>query len=192
MSASDDAILHPLFLKLKGRTVLVIGAGAVAERKISALLDAGARLHVVAPAATSKLKGLAGDGTIEWSARSFEDRDADGTWLIVAATGDRNVQRQAAAAGEARRVFVVAVDDPGNASAYSGAIVRRAPFTIAISSSGATPALTRLLREVIEYVLPGEDWVDDAKRLRAKWTSQGTPMGERFGELVQQMSVRRK
>jgi siroheme synthase-like protein len=192
MSASDEASLHPLFLKLKGRAVLVIGAGATAERKILPLLEAGARLHVVAPVATSELQRLARDGTIEWSARSFEDADANGAWLIVAATGDGNVQRQVAAAGQARRVFVLAVDDPANASAYSGAVVRRAPFTIAISSSGATPALTRLLREVIEHVLPGDEWVDHARKLRVKWVAEGTPMGERFGELVKQINARGK
>lgn len=192
MSASDEASLHPLFLKLEGRAVLVVGAGAIAERKILPLLDAGARVHVVAPDATSELQRLARDGTIEWSARSFEDADANGAWLIVAATGDGSVQRHVAAAGQARRVFVLAVDDPANASAYSGAVVRRAPFTIAISSSGAMPAMTRLLREVIESVLPGEEWVDHARRLRAKWVAEGTPMGDRFGELVKQINARGK
>ena len=89
-----------------------------------------------------------------------------------------------ASAAGARRIFCVAVDDPENASAYSGAVVERPPFVVAISSSGATPALTRLVREVVEYVLPGDAWVEHARALRAKWLAEGTPMGDRFAELV--------
>ena len=64
--------------------------------------------------------------------------------------------------------------------------MRRPPFLIAISSSGATPALTRLVREIIEYVLPGDEWVEHAQRLRAKWLADGTPMAERFSQLVRE------
>jgi siroheme synthase-like protein len=112
----------------------------------------------------------------------------DGAWLVFAATGDASVQRRVADAAGERRVFCVAVDDPANASAYSGAVVRRPPFTVAISSSGAAPALTRLVREVIEHVLPGERWVERATELRAKWLADGTPMGDRFAELVREMA----
>jgi siroheme synthase-like protein len=184
MPASDETNLYPLFLKLEQRAVLVIGAGAVAERKIVSLLAAGARVQVVAPDATDTVRRLANEGTIAWRAREFEDADADGAWLMFAATDDPDVQRRAAASAEARRAFVVAVDDPAHASAYSAAIVRRPPFTIAISSSGATPALTRLVRELIEEMLPDDEWIDHAKRLRAKWLAEGTPIHDRFAELV--------
>jgi siroheme synthase-like protein len=180
------ASVYPLFLKLAGRLVLVVGAGDVAERKVGSLLGAGARVVVVAPHATATIERLAGEGALTWRARPFEEADAEGAWLIVAATSDAGVQRRVAAASEARRVFVVAVDDPGNASAYSGAIVERPPFTVALSSSGATPALTRLLRELIEQILPGDEWVEHARRLRAKWLADGTPMSDRFGELVRE------
>ena len=62
--------------------------------------------------------------------------------------------------------------------------MRRPPFLVAISSSGATPALTRLVREIIEQVLPGDAWIEHARALREKWIADGTPMGERFGDLV--------
>jgi siroheme synthase-like protein len=91
-----------------------------------------------------------------------------------------------------RRVFLLAADDPSNASAYSGAVVRRRPVQIAISSSGAAPALTRVLREVIEQVLPGDAWVEHARALREKWISDGTPVGERFGALVRDLKERAK
>jgi siroheme synthase-like protein len=184
MHAPDEASLYPLFLKLGGLPVLVVGAGTVAERKVVALLSAGARIRVVAPRATAKIQQLAQATTIEWTARGFEDADVEHVWLVVASTSDADVQRRVAAAASAHRTFVVAVDDPAHASAYSGAVVRRPPFTIAISSSGATPAMTRLVREVIERVLPSDAWVEHAKRLRAKWLAEGTPTGNRFAELV--------
>lgn len=190
MPASDEASLYPLFLKLAERAVLVVGAGAVAERKITSLLAAGARVRVVSPDATEAVRRLSREGAIEWRERGFEDADADGAWLVIAATSDPEVQRRSAAAAGARRAFVVAVDDPANASAYSGAVVKRPPFTIAISSSGATPALTRLVREIIEQVLPGDEWIEHAKRLRAKWQAEGTPIADRFAELVKSLKHR--
>lgn len=182
--ANAEEPLYPLFLKLAGRLVLVVGAGPVAERKVQFLLAAKARVEVVAPEATEDLERLAREGTIAWTARSFEERDADRCWLVIAATPDAAIQRQVADACEARRLFVVAVDDPRHASAYSGAVIERPPFTVALSSSGAAPALTRLLREILEQVLPGDEWVDRARRLRARWMADGTPMSERFAELV--------
>ncbi len=191
MSSSDEPWLYPLFVKLEGRRVLVVGAGAVGERKIASLLDARARVRVVSPEATPRVQQLAIEGALDWSARAFEDQDADGACLIVAATSVAKVQAQVAAAAQERQTFVVAIDDPTNASAYSGAVIRRAPFTIAISSSGATPALTRLLREIIEHVLPEDSWVEHAKQLRAKWIASGTPTGERFADLVRELAARK-
>src|SRR5580700_5733474 len=146
--------LHPLFLKLEGREVLVVGAGRIAERKIAELVEAKARVRVVAPEASESVKALAAARAVRWEARTFEERDADGAWLIVAATGDKGVQKLVADAADVRRTFVVAVDDKANASAYGGAVVRRGAVAIAISTTGESPALARLLREVLEHALP--------------------------------------
>jgi siroheme synthase-like protein len=186
---SGDPSLFPVFLKLADRAVLVVGAGPVTERKVEALLEAGARVRLVAPEATADLRRLADEGRLQWVPRRFEERDVDDAWLVVSATGDPETQRRVTAAAEARRAFVLAVDDPPNASAYSGAVVRRPPFLVAISSSGATPALTRVLREIIEQVLPGDRWVEEARALRRRWVADSTPMGERFGDLVRHLKV---
>jgi uroporphyrin-III C-methyltransferase / precorrin-2 dehydrogenase / sirohydrochlorin ferrochelatase len=190
VSAVEEASLYPLFLKLHGRAVLVVGGGPVAERKVAALVEGGATVRVVAPHATAGIQELARGGAIAWHARPFEEADADGVWLVVTATGDPAVEARVAEAAENRRTFVIAVDDPMHASAYSGSVVRRPPFTIAISSSGATPALTRLLREIVEQVLPGQEWVEHAKVLRARWMAARTPPEERFGELVRELKLR--
>jgi siroheme synthase-like protein len=183
-------VLMPVFLKLGGRTVLVVGAGTVAERKITALLEAGATVRVVAPEAVDAVQALAREGRVEWRARRFEEADLDGAWLVMAATDDAEVQRLVSDAAAAHHVFCIAVDDPAHASAYSGAVVRRPPFAIAISSSGAAPALTRLVREVVEGVLPGDDWIRHAQELRARWLAEGTPMQDRFDELVRELRDR--
>lgn len=178
------AEVFPLFLKLSGRVVLVVGGGEVAERKVASLLEAGARVRLVTLAATSELEAAAERGALTLERRAFDPRDVDEAWLVVACTDDPAAQRGVGAACEARRVFCLAVDDLANATAYGGSVVERPPFVIAISSSGHAPALTRLLRAVIEHVLPPDSFVRRARALRAEWKRDGVPMEERFGRLV--------
>ena len=182
--------LFPLFLRLAGKDVLVVGAGAVAERKIQDLVDGGAAVRVVALRATVSVEELARRGRIALARRSFEEADVDGAWLVVAATTDPTVQKRACAAADRARTFSIAVDDPPNGSAYSASVIRRTPFTIAISSSGEAPALSRLLREILEQALPEQDWVDAARALRERWRSEGTPMTSRFADLVRAFKER--
>jgi uroporphyrin-III C-methyltransferase/precorrin-2 dehydrogenase/sirohydrochlorin ferrochelatase len=116
--------------------------------------------------------------------RAFEPPDIGQAWLVVAATSDAAVQREVCALAEAARSFAIAIDDPPNGSAYSAAVLRRAPLTVAISSDGEAPALVRLMRELFEQILPDADWVDAARALREKWKTEKTPMASRFPELV--------
>jgi siroheme synthase-like protein len=178
---SEPRVLMPLFLDLKGKDVLMVGGGVIASRKAADLVAAGAAVRVVALEVAAELATTAG---VAIEQRAFEERDVDGAWLVMAATDDADVQKRVAAACEKTRVFCIAVDDPPNASAYGGAIVRRGPVTIAISTSGEAPALARLMREVLEQALPDEGFVDAARALREKWKSEKTPMASRFGELV--------
>ena len=180
--------VYPIFLLLADRRVVVVGGGSVAERKVASLLEAGARVLVVAPAVTVRLDELAREGAVARRAGSFRPDDVDGAWLVVACTDDGAVQAAVAEACEARRVFCVAVDDLANASAIGGSVVRRPPFTIAISSSAEAPALTRLVREVLEAALPPGRYVEAARALRRAWKERGTPMDERFAELLRALS----
>jgi siroheme synthase-like protein len=180
----------PIFLKLEGRDVLVVGAGKIAERKIAELVEARARVHVVAPTATDTVKALAAARAVRWDPRGFEAEDVAGAWLVLAATNDAEVQRQVADAADAQHTFIIAVDDKANASAYGCAALRRGPVSIAISTSGESPALARLIREVLEHALPEAEWIDAARALRDRWRADGTPFESRFAELVKALKER--
>lgn len=147
------APLFPLFADLRGRTVLVVGGGTVARRKITALLAAGARIVVGAPALEPTLAQWARDGRIEHRAGRFEPDWLDNAWLAIAATENAATNRAVADAGEARRVWVNVVDDAGLSSFQVPARIERGPLQIAISSGGGAPMLARHLRERLETQL---------------------------------------
>jgi uroporphyrin-III C-methyltransferase/precorrin-2 dehydrogenase/sirohydrochlorin ferrochelatase len=176
VSAPAEPALFPVFLKLEGRKVLLVGAGKVAEGKLLGLLAAGALVTVVAPTVTDAF----GAGRVVRLRRPFHERDVDGAWLVVAAAPPE-VNRQVVAAAEARGVFVNAVDDPAHATAYTGGVVRRGGVTLAVSTEGRAPALAGLLREALEAVLPEEigRWVAAGEAVRAEQKRAGIPMGER-------------
>jgi uroporphyrin-III C-methyltransferase/precorrin-2 dehydrogenase/sirohydrochlorin ferrochelatase len=163
--------LFALFLKLEGRRVLVVGDEAVIGPKRDALARAGADVRYQ-------------------RAEAFTEADLDGVWLVVAA-GSPEVNARIARLAEARHVFVNAVDDPPNASAYLGGVVRRDGVTIAISTSGDAPALAGLLREGIDAVLPGDlsRWSATSRDVRREWKTQGVPMAERRPLLLQALNA---
>ncbi|MBV2180866.1 MAG: siroheme synthase CysG [Castellaniella sp.] len=142
--------LFPLFTDLKGRTVLVVGAGLVADRKIGLLLSAGARVIVGAHAAHPQVQARATAGDIELRLAPFDPAWLDEAWLVFAATNDRDLNQRVADAATARRLFCNVVDDAELSSAQVPAIVDRSPITIAISSGGSAPVIARRLRERIE------------------------------------------
>lgn len=151
--AQDPAPLFPLFADLRGRRVLVVGGGAVARRKLEPLLAAGARVVVGAPWLEPAVMELFVEGRIAHLAGRFEPAWLDGAWLVVAATDDGDVNREVAAAAEARHVWANVVDDLALSSYQSPARIERGPLQIAISSGGGAPMLARHLREKLETEL---------------------------------------
>lgn len=147
------APLFPLFLDLRGRRVLVVGGGAVAARKIVALLEAAADIAIVAPALDAELAALVRSKRITHLGAAFDPAQLDDAWLAIAATDDAAVNRTVAAAAQARRIWINVVDDAGLASAQLPARVQRGPLQVAISSGGASPMLARHLREMLEVQL---------------------------------------
>src|SRR5262245_16820347 len=182
--------LLPLFLNLTGRTVLLVGGGRVAAAKLQQLRAAGARVRVVAPEISAAI--AASDPVcVQLFERPFEELDLEGAWLVVAAATPA-VNRQVADAAEARRIFVNAVDDPANASAFLSGVVRRDGVTIAISTSGEAPALTALVREGIDALLPRDlaSWREIARTTRLVWRRDGVPMEERKPRLLRAINAR--
>ena len=167
--------LYPVFLKLAGQPVVVVGGCTVAAGKLDGLLAAGARVTVIAPRVRDAVREQA--TVLE---REFEASDLDGArWVVAAATPE--VNREVAAAATARGLFCNAVDDPEVATAYLGGVVRRGDVEIAISTGGVAPALAGLLREALEALLPHdlESWIEVAIRARAQWKRDRIPMHER-------------
>lgn len=156
--------------------MLMVGAGPVAASKLNGLLEAGARVTVVAPDIVPEIAAAA----VEIVRRPFEPSDVEGMSYVVAAAPPP-VNRAVAGAAGARGIFVNAVDDLESASAYAGAVVRRAGVTIAISTDGDAPALAGLVREALECLLPDDldEWMACARQARQRWLADQVPMAQR-------------
>lgn len=141
---------YPVNLVLKNKKCLVIGAGEVAERKVRRLLECGARVLVVSPASTSALKAMADKGKIRLSTRKFNIRDLKGAYLVVAATADRKINSTVSSYCLKRNILVNVVDSPKESNLILPSIVRRGALTIAISTDGISPALSKKIRQDLE------------------------------------------
>jgi precorrin-2 dehydrogenase / sirohydrochlorin ferrochelatase len=164
----------PVGLRFDGRLVLVVGAGAIAARKARALVDAGARLRVVAPQWSSQMEAVpVHDGR----RRAYEPTDLDGVWFVVTATGIPRVDGAVFDDAQARRIWCNAADDPQHCSVILPAVARRGPVSVAVSTGGRSPAVASWLRRRVEELL--DDGVDEvleaAVRVRGRLRSAGRP-----------------
>ncbi len=141
---------YPINLNLNGRTCVVVGGGAVAERKVESLREYGAAVRVVSPAVTPRLAELASDGLIEHVESEYQPRHLDGAFLVIGATDDRETNRRISSDARDRAVLVNIVDDPELCTFFVPASVRRGDLIISVSTSGKSPAMARRLREEIE------------------------------------------
>jgi len=179
--ANHDLPRLPVFLRFDGRRVVVVGAGAVAASKIPALLAAGAEVTVVAPDVSS----IIDRSRVRVVARAFRDEDLDGAWFVTAAAPPA-VNRAVREAAEARGVFVNAVDDPVNATAFLGGTIARGGVTVAFSTAGQAPALAGLLREAFDELVPADiaTWAERAHDLSRHQRAAGVPMASRRPQLL--------
>src|SRR5271163_2318178 len=158
-----------MFVKLRGRTVVVVGAGAVAEGKIPGLLAAEAGVRVIAPEATPQIAQWASEGKLEWLVKEFSANDLADATLAIAATAAPGVNHAVFLACEARGILCNAVDDIENCHFYYGAVVQRGDLQLAISTNGKSPALAQRIRKELEEAY-GEDyaaWLDKLGNTRA-------------------------
>lgn len=172
--------LFPMFMKLGGRRCLVVGAGSVAEPKISSLLEADALVKVVAPQATERVRSLARESRIEWEQREFRESDIEDCFLVVSATNSVQVNTAVYREAEARGVLCNAVDDPERCDFFYPAVVRRGPLQIAISTAGYSPALAQRLRRELEEQFGPEysGWVEQLGRERTRLRSDSATSAE--------------
>ncbi|HXG53618.1 MAG TPA: bifunctional precorrin-2 dehydrogenase/sirohydrochlorin ferrochelatase [candidate division Zixibacteria bacterium] len=141
---------YPIVLQLSGRRCLVIGGGAVAERKIAGLLEAGAVVAVVSPEVTPRIARWAEAGTVGLRARAYRRGDLSGYEIAFATTGDREVNAQIREEAVERGVWLNAADDPESCDFVLPSVLRRGDLVVAVSTGGGSPAFARAIREELE------------------------------------------
>ena len=157
---------YPLNLNVEDRRCVVIGGGKVDERKVGTLLACQARVLVISPTLTSRLRHWAEAGKLTHMARAYRQGDLEGAFLCIAATGDRAVSEQVWREGDARGVLVNAADDVDHSHFIAPAVVRRGDLTIAISTGGHSPALAVEIKEKLAALF-GPEYGDLVRLLGA-------------------------
>jgi precorrin-2 dehydrogenase/sirohydrochlorin ferrochelatase len=157
---------YPVYLDLQGRQVLVVGAGAVGSRKVKTLLQAGARVTVVSPRATPVVRDLAAEGRLVWHPRSYDAADMDGMCLVFGATDDPDLNRRIEADAGRCRVWCNLAAQPDKGDFILPSVVARGDLLISISTSGASPAVARRLRQELEAYF-GEEYAPFLRLMKA-------------------------
>ncbi|MFW8602189.1 precorrin-2 dehydrogenase/sirohydrochlorin ferrochelatase family protein [Desulfobacterota bacterium M19] len=138
---------YPVCLNIAGRSCLIIGGGRVAERKAGGLLDCGAEVCVISPRLSPGLRLLYEQGVISWRQRGYESDDVRGAFLVMAATDDHEVQDMVVADCGRHNIPLNVADVPDKCNFILPALVRRGSLSIAVSTSGKSPALARELKK---------------------------------------------
>src|SRR6202171_5731442 len=162
--------LLPIFVKLRDRLVVVVGGGVIAEGKIEGLFAAEARLRIVSPEVTPRIREWIAKKSVEWRAEGFEPGHLDGAFLVVAATSAPGVNEAVFSEADARGILCNAVDDIEHCHFYYGSVVQRGDLQIAISHNGKSPALAQRLRLQLEKQFGAEyelwlEWLGAARKL---------------------------
>src|SRR5437764_403124 len=143
------------FLDLLNKKVVVVGGGKIATSKVRALLPCRPQpLLVVAPRASAFIRRAAEAGQLQWLARDYAHGDLTGAALAFGATDDRDLNARVADEARQLGIPVLAVDDVPNCDFIAPALVRRGDVTVAISTSGRSPAMARRTRQRLERALP--------------------------------------
>lgn len=149
-SEPPSTFAYPVFLDLHDVPVLVVGGGRIGARKAEGLAAAGARVRLVA---TEVSEHVDVSKIVDVRSRSFEPTDLDGIRLVVTATGEVEIDAAISGQARARGIWTNAADQPVDCEFILPAIARRGRVTVAVSTDGASPALARELRNVIDEFL---------------------------------------
>ena len=182
--------LYPIFLKLEGHKVLIVGGGAVAEQKIEAVLRSATDVTVIAPQVTERIRLWAEQGRLTHVASEYRQGLAQGYFLVISCTDSDAINR--AAYDEARKSGALgnAVDDPSYCDFYAPAVVSRGEFQIAISTGGHSPALSQHVRKDLEQQFGPEyePWTEWLGRMRAM-LRKALPRTQRRTELLHLLAL---
>jgi siroheme synthase-like protein len=162
--------LFPAFLKLENRQVIIIGGGALVESKLSALLEAGARVRLISPRLNPHLTAQVRAHHLDWWPKLYEQGDLAGAFLVIAATSIPEVNAAVFREAEARNILCNAADDIDNCHFYYGSVIQRGDLQISISTNGKSPALAQRLRKELEAQFGPEyaawlDWLGAARQI---------------------------
>ena len=152
-------VFYPINVNIADRLCLVVGGGAVAVRKIESLLQSRARIRVVSPEARGKISALAAVGAIEWLRREYRGGDLEGVFLVFAATSQPAVQQQIAEQAKKAGVLLNSADSPDQCDFQVPAKIRRGDLLIAVSTGGASPALSAQIKHRL-YLEFGPEYGD--------------------------------
>lgn len=155
-------VYYPVFLNLKGKKAIVIGGGRVAERKILALLKTGADISVISPQITRRIQSEKQKGKIQHLCRQYRKGDLKRAFLVIAATDSPDINEKIF---QDASCLVNVVDTPGLCNFIVPSVIKRGPLTIAISTSGVSPALSRSIRRELEKIY-GPEFSEYLKVLR--------------------------
>lgn len=171
---------YPIFLDLRDRLTLIIGGGKVAERKVASLLRCGARVHLAARTLTTTLNNWKEEGSIRYLGKTYQPSFMDGAFLVMAATDDPELNRRVSKDAEARGILMNAVDQPEDCNFIVPSLLRRGGLTIAISTSGRSPALAKKIRKELEstYGEEYESYLALLGKIRSIVLQRGRPAEE--------------
>ncbi|MBT2290523.1 bifunctional precorrin-2 dehydrogenase/sirohydrochlorin ferrochelatase [Paenibacillus albidus] len=146
----------PIMLECAGQPCIVIGGGAVAERKIMGLLEAGAAILVISPELSPRLTALAQNQSLKWLKRLFAPGDTRGAFLVYAASSDAAVNMEVAREARKLNIPVNVASEAEAGSFITPGVLRRGRLTVAVSTSGAGPAAAAQIKGLLEEMLGGE------------------------------------
>lgn len=184
-AGDNKGLYYPLFLEVAGRKCVIVGGGRVAERKASGLLRAGADLTVISPEITGGLSKKKKKGLIGHFARALRGGDLKGALLVIAATDSAAENERAASLARKAGAMVNVVDTPSLCDFIVPSTVRRGPLQIAVSTSGASPAMARAIRKELEGLYGREfgEYLKGLEKIRRKTVSEIEDSKERRRKL---------
>ena len=147
---------YPIFLEMKDRRCVVIGGGAVAERKVEGLVAVGANVTVISPTLTDGLRDMLTQGAIRHVAREYRTGDRAGYDMVFVATDSSEINATVSSETRSLRIWVNSADDPDHCDFILPAVIRRGDLAVAVSTGGVSPAVTRAIREELDEYFTGD------------------------------------